>query len=237
MTPRKEFQNEIRYLHEQIICMGANVEKALTRSTDALFTGDASLAEKVINDDDIIDEQEREIDRQCVRLIALQQPVARDLRDVTSNLKLITDLERIADHAVGIAKHSLDFHARGSTAIIPSDVMKLAEKTRQILRGALDSYVTRDKSKAEQTIQMEQSIYEIYRSLMQDLVIQMKNNPDSLIALVELILICKNFERAAAHSQNVAEWVIYYIDGRHAYYMEEEIKQKEGSNSQENTDA
>lgn len=233
MTVRKEFQNEIRYLHEQIICMGANVEKALALATDALFTNDSDLARQVIEGDDVIDEQEREIDRQCVRLIALQQPVARDLRDVTSNLKLITDLERIADHTVSISKHSLDFHSRASTAIIPTDLMKLAERTRQILRAALDSYVTRIKSKAEQTIQMEQSINDIYQELMRNLVIQMKSNPDSLEALVELILICKNFERTAAHSQNVAEWVIYYIDGRHANYLEEERNPEEGSSSEE----
>ncbi|HHV42869.1 MAG TPA: phosphate signaling complex protein PhoU [Clostridiaceae bacterium] len=232
MTSRQEFQNEIRYLHEQIIRMGAAAERALTLATDALFTADSELAKQVIKDDDLIDEQEREIDRQCVRLIALQQPVARDLRDVTSNLKLITDLERIADHAVEISKHALHLHKLGNAATIPPDLMRLAELTRQILRAALDSYVARDKTKAALTIQMEQPIYEIYTKLFYNIIDQMKDRPEALKVLAELLLVCKNFERAAAHSQNVAEWVIYYIDGRHAaYYLEEESLFEEYSDS------
>lgn len=222
MTSRQEFQNEIRYLHEQIIRMGAAVEKALTLATDALFLEDGELAKQVIAGDDLIDEQEREIDRQCVRLIALQQPVARDLRDVTSNLKLITDLERIADHAVEISGYALNLQEMGNTITIPPDLIRLAELTRQILRAALDSYVSRDKTKAALTIQMEQPIDEIYQKVSAGLIEQMKNKSGAMNILAELLLVSKNFERAAAHAQNVAEWVIYYIDGRHAHYLEEE---------------
>ncbi|MGI6090884.1 MAG: phosphate signaling complex protein PhoU [Saccharofermentanales bacterium] len=222
MTSRQEFQNEIRYLHEQIIRMGAAVEKALTLATDALFLEDSELAKQVIAGDDLIDEQEREIDRQCVRLIALQQPVARDLRDVTSNLKLITDLERVADHAVEISGYALNLQEMGNTITIPPDLIRLAELTRQILRAALDSYVSRDKTKAALTIQMEQPIDEIYQKVTSGLIEQMKNKSGAMNILAELLLVSKNFERAAAHAQNVAEWVIYYIDGRHAHYLEEE---------------
>lgn len=222
MTSRQEFQNEIRYLHEQIIRMGAAVEKALTLATDALFLEDGELAKQVIAGDDLIDEQEREIDRQCVRLIALQQPVARDLRDVTSNLKLITDLERVADHAVEISGYALNLQEMGNTITIPPDLIRLAELTRQILRAALDSYVSRDKTKAALTIQMEQPIDEIYQKVSAGLIEQMKNKNGAMNILAELLLVSKNFERAAAHAQNVAEWVIYYIDGRHAHYLEEE---------------
>ncbi|NLK01470.1 MAG: phosphate signaling complex protein PhoU [Clostridiaceae bacterium] len=222
MTSRQEFQNEIRYLHEQIIRMGAAVEKALTLATDALFLEDGELAKQVIAGDDLIDEQEREIDRQCVRLIALQQPVARDLRDVTSNLKLITDLERVADHAVEISGYALNLQEMGNTITIPPDLIRLAELTRQILRAALDSYVSRDKTKAALTIQMEQPIDEIYQKVSAGLIEQMKNKSGAMNILAELLLVSKNFERAAAHAQNVAEWVIYYIDGRHAHYLEEE---------------
>ncbi len=222
MTSRQEFQNEIRYLHEQIIRMGASVEKALTLATDALFHADSELSKQVIAGDDLIDEQEREIDRQCVRLIALQQPVARDLRDVTSNLKLITDLERIADHAVEIAGHTLHLQGLGNTITIPPDLIRLAELTRQILRAALDSYVSRDKTKAALTIQMEQPINEIYQKVSSGLIEQMRKKSEAMNSLAELLLVSKNFERAAAHAQNVAEWVIYYIDGRHAHYLEEE---------------
>ena len=202
--------------------MGAAVEKALTLATDALFLEDGELAKQVIAGDDLIDEQEREIDRQCVRLIALQQPVARDLRDVTSNLKLITDLERIADHAVEISGYALNLQEMGNTITIPPDLIRLAELTRQILRAALDSYVSRDKTKAALTIQMEQPIDEIYQKVSAGLIEQMKNKSGAMNILAELLLVSKNFERAAAHAQNVAEWVIYYIDGRHAHYLEEE---------------
>ena len=104
MAVRIEFQRELQDLHEQIIRMGAAVEQAIGLAVEALINLDTELAQQVIDGDDVIDEMERSIDRKCVRLIALQQPVARDLRDVTANLKLITDLERIGDEAERVGR-------------------------------------------------------------------------------------------------------------------------------------
>jgi phosphate transport system protein len=222
MTVRVEFQKEMHELHEQIIRMGAAVEQAIGRAVEALITLDVKLAQEVIDGDDMIDEMEREIDRKCISLIALQQPVARDLRDVTSNLKLITDLERIADHATDICKLVQDIAESKYELIVPHDVVVLADMTRAMIKAALDSYVSRDRAQAEKTIRMDRSINNVYHQLKRYLVHQMEVDKAHVASLADLLMIAKYFERAGDHAQNVAEWVIYYIDGRHVVYEEEE---------------
>lgn len=227
MAVRIEFQRELQELHEQIIRMGAAVEQAIGLAVEALVTLDLDIAQQVIDADDEIDEMEREIDRNCVRLIALQQPVARDLRDVTSNLKLITDLERIADHATDICQAVKTLAKSPYELSIPHDVVILSDMTRRIIKAALDSYVNRNKEQAEETIRMDRQIDKLYKQLKRYFVHQLEIDHDRVPQLVDLLLICKHFERAGDHAQNVAEWVIYFIEGRHAIYEEEEARHAE----------
>lgn len=231
MAVRVEFQRELQELHEQIIRMGAAVEQAIGLAVEALVNLDVELAQQVIEGDDVIDEMEREIDRNCVRLIALQQPVARDLRDVTANLKLITDLERIADHATDICQAVKTLVKAPYEFSIPHDVVVLADMTRRMLKAALDSYVNRDKNQAEETIRMDRQINKLYRQLKRYFVHQIEIDRENVAQLIDLLLIAKHFERAGDHAQNVAEWVIYFIEGRHAIYEEEEARHVEKTDS------
>jgi phosphate transport system protein len=224
MQTRVEFQKELKNLHEQIIRMGTAVEQAIGLAAESLSILDCEIAQQVIDGDDVIDEMEREIDRRCVRLIALQQPVARDLRDVTANLKLITDLERIGDHAVDIARHVKAVAKAEFIFTLPHDIVELADLTRLILKRSLDAYVTRDRDLAVKTIQMDKKIDKLSKKLRRYFTSQMELDSKHISPLVDLLLISKHFERAGDHAQNVAEWVIYYIDGRHAFYEEEESR-------------
>lgn len=222
MSARLEFQHELAALHARIVAMAAAVETALGLAIQSLVHLDVVLAEQVRQQDDVIDEMEREIDRACVRFIALQKPVARDLRDVTANLKLITDLERIADHAKDIAAGVKSIARSGQSITVPHDVVMLSDVTRSILKAALDAYVTRDRVQAETTIRMDKEIDKRYKQLKRYFIHQMEIDRAHIAVLIDLLLICKHFERAGDHAQNVAEWVIYYIEGRHAIYEEEE---------------
>jgi phosphate transport system protein len=217
MVARIEFQNEMTLLHQSIIRMGATVENAINEAIEALVDLDADKAAAVVAQDDVVDNMEREIDHHCVEIIARQQPVASDLRDVTSTLKLITDLERIADHASDISERILALCAHENKIAVPHDVVTIAHMARNMLHGALDAYVLRDEKLAESVIRMDEKIDERYENLKAYLVHLMKVDPANVDQLVEMLLICKYVERIADHAQNVAEWVVYYIQGRHRH--------------------
>lgn len=218
---RIEFQKELETLHQEIIRMGALVEAAINEAVLALMDLDCERAERVIAGDDVIDEMEREIDRKCVEIIARQQPVASDLRDITSTLKLITDLERIADHASDISERVIAMCGQAERIPVPYDVSRMAEFSRNMLREALDSYVSRNEEQATRTIEMDVQVDEMYDRIKTYLVHLMKVDPQNVEQMVELLLICKYFERISDHAQNVAEWVLYYIKGRHMKYPNE----------------
>ena len=217
MAARIEFQNEMTLLHQSIIRMGATVEDAISQALEALIDLDAAKAAKVVEQDDVVDNMEREIDNHCVEIIARQQPVASDLRDVTSTLKLITDLERIADHASDISERILALCGHDNKIAVPHDVVTIAHMARNMLHGALDAYVMRDEELAESIIRMDEKIDERYEHLKSYLVHLMKVDSANVDQLVEMLLICKYVERIADHAQNVAEWVVYYIQGRHRH--------------------
>ncbi|MDD2580056.1 MAG: phosphate signaling complex protein PhoU [Clostridia bacterium] len=214
MVTRIEFERDMSLLHEEIMRMGAQVESAIEEAINALIELDTERAQKVIDQDDIVDEMERRIDRHCVEIIARQQPVARDLRDVTSTLKLITDLERIADHASDISERVLDMAGNPDRIPVPHDIVTITKLARQMLHGSLDAYVEKNQRMAHEVISMDNKVDDLYLRIKAYLTRMMTVDPANVPQLVELLLVCKYAERIADHAQNVAEWVIYYIEGR-----------------------
>ncbi|MDD2533869.1 MAG: phosphate signaling complex protein PhoU [Eubacteriales bacterium] len=219
---RIEFEKELSTLHQEIIRMGAHVEQAINDAIQALADLDTERALKVIANDDIIDELEREIDRRCVEIIARQQPVARDLRDLTSTLKLITDLERIADHASDISERIVAINQLPNKAVVPHDIITIAEVSKQMLRGALDAYVTRNEALASDIVRMDDRVDELYEKLKKYLIHLMSVDTENVEQLVEMLMISKYFERISDHAQNVAEWVLFFIKGRHVVHPAQE---------------
>jgi len=215
MVTRVEFTREMSLLHQEIIRMGATVENAITEAIAALTDMDADKAVEVIKNDDVIDEMERQIDKHCVAIIARQQPVASDLRDVTSTLKLITDLERIADHASDICERILEICKNTERITIPHEIVTIANLALNMLHGALDAYVAHDENKATSVISMDDKVDDLYNRLKSYLVHLMSVDSANVGQLVEMLLIAKYVERIADHAQNVAEWVVYHIQGRY----------------------
>jgi phosphate transport system protein len=215
MGTRIEYQKEMTNLHQELIRMGAIVENAIDEAITALTEMNADLARKVIEQDDVVDAMERQIDQHCVEIIARQQPVASDLRDVTSTLKLITDLERIADHASDICELVLSLSAYEDRIAVPYDIINMINLAKSMLRGALDSYVSRDEAQAFKVISTDVKVDEFYLRLKKYLVHLMSIDGSNAGQLVEMLQISKYAERIADHAQNVAEWVVYYIQGRY----------------------
>lgn len=216
--PRLEFEKELNSLHQDIIRMGAAVEQAIGEAVQALINLDEAKALAVIANDDIVDEMEREIDRRCVEIIARQQPVASDLRDLTSTLKLITDLERIADHASDISERVIAIKHMANPVVVPHDIIVMADLSRKMLHGALDAYVLRDEKMANDIIRLDDQVDALYDKQKKYLIHLMAVDSENVEPLVELLMISKYFERISDHAQNVAEWVLFFIKGRHMNY-------------------
>ena len=214
MVVRAGFDKEIENIHEQIIRMGTLTQNAIEDAVTALVEMDIEKAKRVIAQDDVIDAMERQIDQACVELIARQQPVARDLRDTISNLKLITDLERIADHASDISEKVLLLESFHTSVMIPADLIRMSDLSQLMIRSALESYVTKNEETAAQVLHMDDKVDALYDKVKAYLTKRMRQDPDSIELLTEILLVCKYFERIADHAQNVAEWVLFYIRGR-----------------------
>jgi len=216
MAVRGEFDKELVNLHDQIIRMGTLTQNAINEAVTALVEMDAEKAKQVIEQDDVIDSMEREIDQACVDLIARQQPVARDLRDAISTLKLITDLERIADHASDISEKVLILESFHTDIMIPADLIRMSDLSQLMIRSALESYVTKNEETAAQVVLMDDKVDALYDKVKDYLVKRMRQEPERIELLTEILLISKYFERISDHAQNVAEWVLFYIQGRRA---------------------
>ena len=211
---RSEFEKEILHIHDLIIRMGNLTQNAIKDAVTALVEMDTEKAKRIINEDDIIDEMEREIDQACFELIIRQQPVARDLRDAISTLKLITDLERIADHASDISEKVLLLDSFGVPVIIPADLIRMSDLSQLMIRSALESYVTKNEETAASVVHMDDKVDELYDKVKSSLTTRMRQDPEHIELLTEILLVCKYFERISDHAQNVAEWVLFYIRGR-----------------------
>ncbi len=219
MVTRHLFEHELAELHNKIIRMGVAVENSIGDTITALIEQDSALAQKIIDNDDIIDDMESDIEKMCIDLIAKQQPVARDLRDVTSALKLITDLERIADHASDISEKIITMSTM-KRVMVQHDLITMAEISKEMISGALDAYVTRNVEMAQKVILRDDRVDELFLKLKGDMVRIMSVDIQNIEQYVELMLICKYFERIADHAQNVAEWVVYYVLGEHQNFIE-----------------
>lgn len=222
MTLRKEYTKELSQLHNEMIRLGSLVEAALENARTSLMEYNKDLATEVIKNDDVIDDIVRKINHDCVLLIARQQPVASDLRDITSNLKLITDFERMADHAEDIAVHVTRMVAMGYLLDIPDEISRMFDQAKDMTRTALDAYVSRDREKALKVMKMDDKVDHLYGLAHSQLVAYMKNDSFRAEGYVNLLMIAKHIERCADHAENVAEWVMYYLEGAYDIDLENE---------------
>lgn len=210
---RASLDNDLRTIHVDIIKMGTLIEKTIEETIRALVEQDVALAKKIREGDDRFDEMEVEIEKKCISLIARQQPVATDLRIVTSIMKIVTDLERIADHCQDISKLTLDL--AGKAYVKPLvDIPKMAKEVRAMVRMTIDAYIDLDVEKSKQVCTNDDVVDTYYHTIVGDLEVIMKEKPDDIKQCVDFLLIAKYLERMADHTTNIAEWVIYSVEGK-----------------------
>jgi phosphate transport system protein len=209
----RHFERELERLASELLRLGGLVEQAIDRSVCALVERDTALAEQVIRDDGIIDHLENDIDSLCTDLLALRQPIARDLRYITTALKIVPDLERIGDHAVNIAERAAELNAE--PAIRPQiDIPRLAAMARQRVHDALDAFVRRDAASARALIPRDREIDQLMERIFRELISCMLDDPRTITRAMRLIFVAKYFERIGDQATNVCEMVIYMVEGR-----------------------
>lgn len=211
---RTHFEKELEDLHYDILKMGGLVEEAIGNSILSLTNHDTELAQNVIDKDDIIDEKEVEIDNRCSRIIVTQQPLAKDLRIVLTGLKIDTDLERMADHAVDIAKTTL--RIADQTYIKPLiDIPRMSDVVREMVKLSLDSYVNQDVELAKTIKQKDDIVDGLYKQIFRELMTYMIEDPKNINQAAQFMFVARYLERIADHATNICEWVIYLDNGQH----------------------
>lgn len=192
--------------------MGSMAEKQLFEAIEALVKQDLKLAKKVIENDDIVDNMQKDIEGKSIRLIAMQQPLAVDLRNIFTTTKIITDLERMADHAVDIAK--VVKRIKDEKAIKPLiDIPKMGDIVREMMRDSLDAYVTGNVEKAYAICKRDDEIDAIYKQVFSELLLMMMEDPKTINQSAQYLFICKYLERIADHTTNICESTIYLVTG------------------------
>ena len=211
---REYFDEQLHGLNLEIIKMGGVVEQAIEKSITALKERDFALAEKIMEQDNIIDDFERDIEKKCMNMLLRYQPVARDLRAIGTALKIITDMERIGDHATDISEITLLMS--GEEYVKNLDIIpKMAEEAIYMLKQAIDAYVKLDVVLAQKVIDYDDVVDRLFDNIKHELVSHMVVSRQHVDQLVNFLLIAKYIERIGDHATNIAEWVIFDVTGSH----------------------
>lgn len=209
---RKVFEANLEELHNDLLRMGSVVEKQIHDCIDALVTQNTEKAEKIMRNDDVVDNLESEIEDKAIKLIAMQQPLATDLRNIFTTTKIVTDLERMADHAVDIAKITLRLKDEKYIKQL-IDIPRMAEIVEIMIKDSLDAYVAGDVEKAYAVCKRDDDVDYIYKEVFKELLQLMIENPNTVKQATQFLFICKFLERIADHTTNICEWTIYHVTG------------------------
>ena len=212
MSTRQRYMAELEEMNQNVIQMSTRIEESIGKVIHALKNKDSEVANKIIEDDDAIDEMEREIEAECIRIIAKQQPVAKDLRRVTSIMRMISDIERIADHCADISEYII-LLSKEEKIPMPMLVEDMLMKMKEMVVAAIDSFVNEDLEKAYYVKKADDVVDHYFDQILQYLCAAMEKQPELVKQYAYFIMIIKYIERMADHATNMAEWNIFIITG------------------------
>ena len=215
---RKHFDEQIARLGEDMIAMGAMVERTIEDACEALRLGDVVRARRIMEGDREVDRKEREIEALCLHLLLQQQPVARDLRQISSALKMITDMERIGDQAADISEIVT---VMDLTQPRPEHFTAMAHAAVDMVHRAIDAYVRQDVELARQVMDSDDVVDELFDRVKGDLAALLREDAAHSGSALDMLMIAKYFERIGDHAVNIAEWVVYSVSG---LYKGEELQ-------------
>ncbi len=208
----QHLRREVDRLKRKLLALSAYVEESVQRAVKAVSERDEKLAQRVIDTDFEIDEMEVDVEEDCLKILALHQPVAIDLRFIIAVLKINNDLERIGDLAVNIAERAVSLSKRDKINS-PFDFQTMAERVQKMLQKALDALVNADAKLAREVLVSDDEIDEMNRQMYDSIKMGIRQDPANVDTLIQVLAISRNLERIADHTSNIAEDVIYMVDG------------------------
>ena len=211
---RSQFDKQLEQLNNELIEMGTLIEKAIAMAINALVNEDIEKAKQAIEFDAEINDQEKTIENLCMKLLLQQQPVAKDLRLISSALKMITDMERIGDHAADISEMTILLAGRPYLKELTL-LQELAKETTVMVVQSIDAFVNRSVEMAERVIKHDDIVDSLFMQEKKRLIKSINENVESGEQAADLLMIAKYFERIGDHATNIAEWVIFAITGSH----------------------
>jgi len=211
---RSRFDEQLVELNNSLIEMGALIEEAIAKVSVALRERDAETARKIARGDGLTNGKEKEIESLCLKLLLNQQPVARDLRMISTALKMITDMERIGDQAADIAELCVFMSAQNRIGHTDT-ILKMAEETVRMVTGSIDAYVRKDLELAHAVMAQDDVVDSLFQKVRQDMIALVHENVDCGEEAFDLMQIAKYFERIGDHAVNIAEWAVFSITGIH----------------------
>ena len=211
---RNRFDRQLVQLNNELIEMGGMIEKAISDTVKALVNQDIELASNVIEYDEEIDHQEREIEQLCLKLLLQQQPVARDLRLISAALKMITDMERIGDHATDISEITIELSKESYIKKL-DHIQQMAKETMVMLVQSVEAFVNKDMDKARAVIVHDDVVDDLFNKVKAELIAMIHEDVNAGEQASDLLMAAKYFERIGDHATNISEWVIFSITGQH----------------------
>ncbi len=213
--PRGDFARNLEFMQDSVVEMGSMVEKALFKSVDCLKRRDIDGSQEVVRDDDVIDEKQQSVEELCIELIALEAPMAGDLRVIVSALLIVNELERMGDYAEGIGKISI------SMGDLPPlkpliDIPRMADKAGDMLRRSLKAYVEKDVNMALSVCKDDDEVDSMYEQVYRELLTYMMADPSTIERATYLLWVAHDLERVADRTTNIAERVTYMVTGKSA---------------------
>jgi len=217
----KQFDAELEAVRTRVLQMGGMVEQQIVRAVDALSSGEMSVIDEVIEDDHRVNALEVQLDEDCSHIIARRQPAASDLRLLIAVIKTITDLERIGDEAEKIARMAKLIYAAERMHMPRMEVKNMASLALAMLRKALDAFARLDVKAALEVVRQDEAVDAEFRAVLRQLITFMMEDPRTISRCLEVLFIAKAIERIGDHSKNMAEYVIYMVQGRDVRHLNE----------------
>ena len=211
-TQHRHFQQELEELKDKLLAMSGVVESAVSRSITAVVQKNRKLAEEVLQNESLVNQMEIEIDNEAISLLALHQPMAGDLRLITAAIKINTDLERMGDLAVNIARGALELIDEPAARPLV-DIPHMGRLVQSMVRTALDSFVAKDAELARRVLASDDAVDNLRTAFMRELISFMQRAPEKIPHSLGLLFVIRNLERIADHSTNIAEDVLFYVKG------------------------
>ena len=218
---RARFDKQLLQLNNQLIEMGTLIEQAIEQSVTALVTQDVDKARRIMEQDAEINHLEKGIENLCLKLLLQQQPVASDLRQISAALKMITDMERIGDHASDISEMTIMMSNQPYIKKL-EHIQEMAKETMSMVMNSIEAYVVKDVKLAQSVISHDDVVDDLFDTVKKELIHLIHENAENGEQAADLLMVAKYFERIGDHATNIAEWVIFSITGKHKEEVLEE---------------